>query len=110
MADSVDGSSYEIIKARLDEHGRGLQTRVDKLNAKRLALFGGSELAVLSNERVRTENNCVPRDIVGVGGQLLFGYNVFIGLRKETRVEDVLALHKCARGDGGAINLDAVPP
>jgi hypothetical protein len=90
---ALDGSAYEIIKGRLDEHGRALQQKIEKLNARRLAVFGGSELAVSSNERVRTENNCVPRDILAVGEKLLFGYNVFIGLRKETRVEDVLALH-----------------
>ena len=96
----VEGSAYAIIKARLDEHGRALQAKVEKLNAHRQEVFGGIDLAVLANERVRTENNCVPRDILNVGGRLLFGYNVFIGLRKETRVEDVFALQSFGRTGG----------
>src|SRR5690606_4640904 len=39
-------------------------------------------------------HNCVARDIVQVGELLLFGYNVFIGLKKETRVEDVFSLYR----------------
>ncbi len=107
-AANVEGSAYDIIKARLDEHGRKLQEKIEALNARRMEVFGGSELAVLANERVRTENNCVPRDILNVGGKLLFGYNVFIGLRKETRVEDAFAVHRCDLVDG-AWNLDGVP-
>ncbi|HEY4221352.1 MAG TPA: DNA repair ATPase, partial [Myxococcota bacterium] len=107
--DVAAGGAYDIIKARLDEHGRALQQKIEALNHKRLALFGGSELAVLGNERVRTENNCVPRDILAVGHELLFGYNVFIGLKKETRVDDVLALHKLEKSGDSAWNLDALP-
>lgn len=105
---SVEGSAYEIIKGRLEEQGRVLQDKIGTLNARRLEVFGGSSLAVLANERVRTENNCVPRDILNVGGRLLFGYNVFIGLRKETRVEDVFAIHRFEQ-HGESWNLDAVP-
>ncbi|HSR52947.1 MAG TPA: DNA repair ATPase [Acidobacteriota bacterium] len=54
----------------------------------------------MGNERIRTENNCVPRDLIAVGSRLLFGYNVFIGLRRETRVGDVLTLHRFGRGPG----------
>jgi hypothetical protein len=111
---AVEGSAYDIIKGRLDEQGRALQAKIEKLNARRLEVFGGSSLSVLANERVRTENNCVPRDILNVNGRLLFGYNVFIGLRKETRVEDVFALHKFEKlsaqaGGGEGWNLDAIP-
>ena len=59
--------------------------RAEALNARRKELFGGTELAVLGNERVRTEHNCVPRDIVGVGEHLLFGYNVFLGPEEARR-------------------------
>jgi hypothetical protein len=102
----VDGSAYDLIKARLDEQARALGQRVDKLNARRLEVFGQSTLAVLSNERIRTENNCVPRDIINVGGKLFFAYNVFIGLRTTTRVEDVFALHHCKRQEDGTFLLD----
>lgn len=105
----VEGSAYELIKARLDEQSRELGVRVEKLNARRLEVFGNSTLAVLANERIRTENNCVPRDIINVGGHLLFAYNVFIGLRTTTRVEDVFALHHSRRADDGSWVLDPMP-
>ena len=73
--------SRELIKSRLDAQAKVLGEKVEALNARRLEVFGASELAVLGNERVRTENNCVPRDIANVSGHLFFAYNVFIGLR-----------------------------
>ncbi len=91
---TLEGGSYEVIRARLLEQAEALGTKAADLNERRKKLFGGTELTVIGNERVRTENNCVPRDIVGVGKYLLFGYNVFIGLKKETSVADVFSLHK----------------
>jgi hypothetical protein len=89
----IDHGSYEIVRERLLGHARSLSEQASDLNARRLELFGGTELAMIGSERIRSENNCVPRDIVAVGDELLFGYNVFIGLRNETRVADVLSLH-----------------
>ncbi len=97
----LEGGSYEVIRARLVEQAKRLAQGAEALNAERRAAFGGQELTVIGNERVRTENNCVPRDIVMVEGQLLFGYNVFIGLRTETQVADVFSLHRFMRtGEG----------
>src|SRR5690606_33837111 len=62
--------------------------------------FGGTELTIVGNARVRTENNCVPRDIVQVGGKLLFGFNVAVHLREPT-VADVFSLHTLAPGADG---------
>ncbi len=100
-APSVDRGTYEIIRDRLVAQGRALGEKADALNAKRQELFGSTELAIVGSERIRTENNCVPRDIVGVGGRLLFGYNVFIGLRTETAVADVFSLHDFTRTESG---------
>ena len=97
----IERGTYEIIRDRLLEQGKTLAARADALNAKRLELFGGTELAILGNERIRTENNCVPRDIKDVSGLLLFGYNVFIGLKRETAVEDVFSLHELKRSEDG---------
>ncbi|MBX3184789.1 MAG: DNA repair ATPase [Polyangiaceae bacterium] len=97
----VEGGSYEIIRARLLEQARRLGERAEQLNERRRETFGGQELTLLGNERVRTANNCVPRDIVMVQGKLLFGYNVFIGLRTETQVSDVLSLHRFVKSDDG---------
>src|SRR3954454_24026537 len=91
---TLEGGSYEVIRARLLHQAEALGTKAADLNERRKKLFGGTELTVIGNERVRTEHNCVPRDIVGVGKYLLFGFNVFIGLKKETALADVFSLHR----------------
>ncbi|NOK18793.1 DNA repair ATPase, partial [Corallococcus carmarthensis] len=106
---TLEGGSYEVIRARLVSQADALATRANDLNGRRKALFGGTELTVIGNERVRTENNSVPRDIVSVGKYLLFGYNVFIGLKKETNVSDVFSLHRFEKTAEG-FDLSAVPP
>ncbi|WP_412759458.1 DNA repair ATPase [Nocardiopsis rhodophaea] len=96
-----------MLRSRLAEHAGELARRAEELNTRRLEVFGGSELELLGTERIRTEHNCVPRDIVSVGGHMLFGYNVFIGLKTETRVDDVFALHRFERaGDTTAFGFD----
>ncbi len=92
--EELDAGNYEVIRGRLLAHGAELRRRADLLNDERKRTFGQSELEVVANLRVRTENNCVPRDIVQVGGQLLFGFNVYIGLKSETRVADVFSLYE----------------
>jgi hypothetical protein len=105
---TLEGGSYEVIRARLLKQAEQLGTLAADLNTRRKKLFGGTELTVIGNERVRTENNCVPRDIVSVGKYLLFGYNVFLGLKKETVVSDVFSLHKFEKTDEG-FDFSAVP-
>ena len=90
----AEGGAYEVIRKRLLEQGKKLKQQTQTLNEARLTEFGSSEMAVAARVRVRTENNCVARDIVQVGDSLLFGYNVFIGLKKETRIEDVFSLFR----------------
>ncbi len=101
------GGSYDVIRERLVAQAKELAQRAGKLNEARVAEFGGTELAVIGNERVRTENNCLPRDILQVGGRLLFGYNVFLGLRSETNASDVFSLHNFAQ-DGETFDVSAV--
>ncbi|MEV0649235.1 DNA repair ATPase [Phytomonospora sp. NPDC050363] len=103
-ADRLDAGTYEVLRARLAEQAANLARRAEELNAQRLDVFGGTELSLLGTERIRTQNNCVPRDIVQVGGRMLFGYNVFIGLRPETTVDDVFSLHRFER-DGDAFTF-----
>ncbi|MEU5939137.1 DNA repair ATPase [Micromonospora sp. NPDC047548] len=93
----LDAGSYEVLRNRLVGQAAELARRAERLNARRLEVFGSTELRLLSTERIRTEHNCVPRDIVSVGGLMLFGYNVFIGLKPETTVDDVFSLHHFAR-------------
>ena len=58
------GGSYEVIRQRLSGQGRELAAAARALNEKRQELFGGTASDVLGTERIRTENNCVPVDIV----------------------------------------------
>ncbi len=94
------GGSYEVIRKRLEEQNKNLESQIIKLNQMRESEFGKTLLEVVDRVRVRTENNCTPRDIVRINGQLLFGYNVFIGLKKETKVADVFALYSLHESDG----------
>lgn len=93
----AEAGAYDVIRKRLDEQGKTLRTLAEQLNQTRLEEFGGVEIQAIARTRVRTENNCIARDIVRVGDQLLFGYNVFIGLKKETQIEDVFALFELTK-------------
>ncbi|MFP3986971.1 DNA repair ATPase [Streptomyces sp. E11-3] len=93
METGLDAGTYEVLRDRLAGQAAELARRAETLNTRRTEAFGSTELALTGTERIRTENNCVPRDIASVGGKLLFGYNVFIGLKPETSVSDVFALH-----------------
>ncbi|WP_245712756.1 DNA repair ATPase [Micromonospora nigra] len=97
----MDAGSYEVLRGRLAAQAAELARRAEALNARRLEVFGSTELRLLSTERIRTEHNCVPRDVVSVGGLILFGYNVFIGLKPETTIDDVFSLHRFTRQRAG---------
>ncbi|WP_329788705.1 DNA repair ATPase [Lentzea sp. DG1S-22] len=89
----LDAGTYEVLRARLAEQAAGLARSTEALNDRRVETFGSTALELVATERIRTENNCVPRDIVALGDVMLFGYNVFIGLKPETEVGDVFAVH-----------------
>ncbi|KAB8196854.1 AAA family ATPase [Nonomuraea phyllanthi] len=102
----LEAGTYEVLRNRLQAQAKALTEAAERLNAERLKVFGGAELRLLGTERIRTENNCVPRDTVSLGDVMLFGYNVFIGLKPETAVADVFAVHRFSR-DGDAFRFDA---
>ncbi|GAB2191979.1 DNA repair ATPase [Sessilibacter sp. MAH1] len=101
----AEGGAYEIIRRRLNDQAGKLNALTSQLNQARTSEFGASDMSVVGRVRVRTENNCIARDIVQVGAQLLFGYNVFIGLKKETEINDVFALFSVENNNG---NYDIV--
>ena len=102
VAPDLDAGTYEVLRGRLTARATELSGRAEELNRRRLDEFGGSEMRLLGTERIRTANNCVPRDVVSVGdGVMLFGYNVFIGLKPETTVDDVFSLHRFLPGTSG---------
>jgi len=93
----AQGGAYDVIKQRLVDQGKQLKTHIDALNDERLNEFGATSMEVAARVRIRTENNCTARDIVQIGDNILFGYNVFIGLKKETAIGDVFSLYHCEK-------------
>lgn len=89
----LERSTYEIIRNRLETHAGELRNRMEQLNELRREVFGSIPTELKGTERVNTANNCVACDIVAVGDRLLFGYNVYIGLRTETKMEDVFSVY-----------------
>ena len=107
--EALQTGNYEVLKRRLDGLAEELSQRAGRLNDKRKATFGGTELTVIGNERIRTENNCVPADVVALGDHLLVGYNVFLGLRPEFELKDVFSLHRFAAGSDGGFDFAEIP-
>ncbi|MGE4003797.1 MAG: DNA repair ATPase, partial [Planctomycetaceae bacterium] len=107
-APQLESGTYEILRNRLKGHGEELRRRLAELNAARKDVFGSIDLKLLNTERITTEHNCVPRDMVAVGDRFLFGYNVQFGLKTERHVADVFAVYEFARG-GEAEQNDASP-
>ncbi|SEP80882.1 ATPase family associated with various cellular activities (AAA) [Lentzea xinjiangensis] len=99
----LDAGAYEVLRARLADQAGALARSTEALNARRVETFGSTAFELVATERVRTENNCVPRDIVALGDVMLFGYNVFMGLKPETAVSDVFAVHD---RDFGAVEAE----
>lgn len=105
----AEGGAYNVIKNRLEQQTASLKSKSDELNAKRIEEFGKTEFEVKGRARVRTENACIPRDMVQVNDLLLFGYNVKLGMKANIDVEDVLGLYEKVEQDDGSIELQQVP-
>ena len=86
---NLDAGTYEVVRKRLDAVAAQLLTEVTALNERRLAVFGASATALLATEHLRTDHNCIPRDIVAVGDRLVLGYQVHLGLKSAIGVGDV---------------------
>ncbi|MCP5538250.1 MAG: DNA repair ATPase [Akkermansiaceae bacterium] len=90
----LEGGAYEVIRGRMEKHGALLQQRIEQLNAARKDIFGAIDPALIATERVSTEHNCIPRDMVSIGAnRFLFGYNIQFGLKKTTDPQDVFAVY-----------------
>ncbi|HSO38913.1 MAG TPA: DNA repair ATPase [Labilithrix sp.] len=103
---TLEGGSYDVIRRRLLEQAAELSSKAEALNDRRKKVFGGAELALLANERVRTEHNCIARDLVSVAGHMLFGFQVFMGLKTETGVSDVFAFYKFEKKPGAGADAE----
>ncbi len=105
---ALESSTYEIIQNRLQSHGKELQSRLGNLNELRKEVFGSIETQLLGSERITTEHNCVPRDMLAVGNRFLFGYNVHFGLKSETHLSDVFSVYEFKDGVYHALPLDLI--
>ncbi|MFJ9528692.1 DNA repair ATPase [Streptomyces cyaneofuscatus] len=98
----VDAGAYEVLRRRLSAQAGELVRRAEALNARRTEEFGSTELRLLATEQMRTEHASVPRDLIAVGGQLLFGFERGPGARGEAGVDDVLLVRS-------GVNADSAP-
>ena len=94
----LEGGTYEIIRSRLNSHGKEMRARLAQLNDARRDVFGAIETELIETARITTEHNCVPRDMIVVGRNLLFGYNVHFGLKTETNLKDVFSVYEFSDG------------
>jgi hypothetical protein len=92
----LEGGTYEILRSRLQQDGAALRGLLEQLNQERKAVFGAIGTALITTERIATDNNCVPSDMVPVGEALLFGFNVYIGLKSEVQLSDVFGQYTYA--------------
>ncbi|MFC5050983.1 DNA repair ATPase [Rubritalea spongiae] len=91
----LEGGAYEVIRARLEKQAVVLRERLEALNAERKSIFGAVESSLIATERVTTEHNCVPRDLIAIGNnRFLFGYNIQFGLKQTTDISDVFAAYE----------------
>ncbi|MCA1271571.1 DNA repair ATPase [Streptomyces sp. 7G] len=95
----VDAGAYDVLRRRLSAQAGELVRRAEALNARRTEEFGSTGLRLLATEQVRTEHASVPRDLVAVGGKLLFGFERGPGARGEAGVEDVLLVRDAGPED-----------
>ncbi len=104
----LEGQTYEIIRKRLTSGAEELRKRLDLLNEDRKEVFGSIETLLKETQRVTTENNCVARDLVELGQNFIFGYNVHIGLRTERHLRDVFQVFRFEENEFHEQALDLI--
>lgn len=90
---TLEKGTYEIIRDRLLKQGDQLQKKLQQLNDARKEVFGSIPTQLISTERITTENNCTPQDMVSLNDHFIFGYNVHLGLKTVTHLEDVFSIY-----------------
>ncbi|MFF2007592.1 DNA repair ATPase [Streptomyces sp. NPDC058195] len=70
----VDAGTYDVLRRRLGERAAELARRAERLNTRRTEEFGSTALRLTGTEQIRTAHAAVARDLVAVGGRLLFGF------------------------------------
>ncbi|WP_414931506.1 DNA repair ATPase [Vibrio europaeus] len=105
MSDSTqkavsEGGAYEVLKSRLSQQGQKLQSLTHSFNQQRQQVFGGQELKLVGKTNVQTDARCIPIDMAQVNQQLLFGYQVHVGMKSIPALEDVFGLYQLHESDG----------
>lgn len=109
MTDSqLAAGTYEVLRNRLRDAADDLRQRIGTLNQSRADVFGNIETKLIATERVTTEHNCIPRDIVSIGDHFLFGYNVQFGLKTEIGLRDVFSAYRFSDNQFHTESLDLV--
>ena len=94
----LERGTYEIIQNRLKSFSEDLRERIGFLNDERRQVFGSIPTELISTQRITTANNCVAQDIVPIGEQFIFGYNVHMGLKTVTELADVFGVFRFSEG------------
>ncbi|MCI4671963.1 MAG: DNA repair ATPase [Bacteroidia bacterium] len=102
----LEAGTYELIQRRLRTQTEELRTRLNDLNIKRKEVFGNVDFQLIATDRINTENNCIPRDMVALGNQFIFGYNVHMGLKTTVQVSDVFSYYSFSNEDHSFQKLD----
>lgn len=90
---TLDGGTYEVLKSRLHASAKTLSDKLQKLNDSRKDVFGTIETALIATERITTENNCIPWDMIPIGNRFLFGFQLNLGLKTHVELSDVFSVH-----------------
>lgn len=106
MDNNIERGTYEIIQNRLQEQRENLVEKLQNLNKERQNIFGAVEFKLLSNVRIKTEHNCLARDIISIGDICLFGYNVRLGLKSILEIDDVFSVFKFENDEFHPISSD----
>ena len=94
----LERGTYEIIQNRLQSYSDDLRDRIHKLNEQRREVFGSIPTELISTQRITTSHNCTAQDIVPIGDKFVFGYNVHMGLKAVTKLEDVFGVYEFSDG------------
>lgn len=91
--DGPEAGGYDVLRRRLRTQAAELTHRAEALNTRRTEEFGSTGLRLLGSEQVRTAQPSAARDLVAIGGLLLFGFERGPGRRDEPAVGDVLTAY-----------------
>jgi len=90
---NIESGTYEVLQKRLAQSRQLLTEKLNSLNEARKSVFGSLETNLLTTERIHTANNCIPYDMVSLGGKFIFGYNVYLGLKNQIELSDVFSIY-----------------